>query len=237
MPRPKNQDARRAQLIQATLETIATHGLSGVSLKNIAETARISPRLVPYYYPDMEALVAAAHHTATDRYYWSRKSTLEDDATPPEKLARLMQTGLPRVGDELLSQVLNEMSVSAARNPVHATAMALLFDWEVSLYAAVLETGSAAGDFDLTGPTDVLSRNFVALEDALGLHVLARNSTMTLEQAEDQLASYARAATGKGVRPAASPARNPPAVPGFRLDREQATGKQESSHEILSRDS
>lgn len=201
MARRKDQAARREHLISATLETIAAHGLAGATMKNIAEKADISPRLVAYYYPELESLIEAAHQAATDRYYWARQRDLEGDLTPTEKLARLMYSGLPRGEDLLLSQVLDEISVSASRSPMHATLMTLLFDREVSLYTAVLEVGAALGTFALTDAAEVVARNFVALEDALGLHLLAHNSSLTLERAEQQLASYALSATGVRVTP------------------------------------
>ncbi|KAB2810848.1 TetR family transcriptional regulator [Pimelobacter simplex] len=203
MARRKDQAARREHLITATLAIIATHGLGGVTMKNIADEAGISPRLVAYYYPDLESLVEAAHQAATERYYWARQRVVEDDLPPVEKLGRLLYSGLPRGDDLLLSQVLDEISVNASRSPMHATLMTLLFDREVSLYTAVLEAGRASGVFTLTDPADLIARNFVALEDALGLHLLAHNSSLTLERAEQQLASYAFAATGVRVTPAA----------------------------------
>jgi AcrR family transcriptional regulator len=212
MARRKDQAARREHLISATLETIATHGLVGATMKNIAETAGISPRLVAYYYPEFEGLIEAAHQAATDRYYWARHRDIQGDLTPTEKLARLMYSGLPRGKDLLLSQVLDEISVSASRSPMHATLMTLLFDREVSLYASVLEVGAALGELTLTDTAEVIARNFVALEDALGLHLLAHNSSLTLERAEQQLASYAFSATGVRVTPTA-PADAPSAPP------------------------
>ncbi|MBU2694387.1 TetR/AcrR family transcriptional regulator [Pimelobacter sp. 30-1] len=203
MARRKDQAARREHLIAATLTIIATHGLGGVTMKNIADEAGISPRLVAYYYPDLESLVEAAHQAATERYYWSRQRVVEDDLPPVDKLARLMHSGLPRGEDLLLSQVLDEISVNASRSPMHATLMTLLFDREVSLYTSVLEAGRAVGVFTLTDPADLVARNFVALEDALGLHLLAHNSSLTLERAEQQLASYAFATTGIRVAPTA----------------------------------
>jgi AcrR family transcriptional regulator len=203
MARRKDQAARREHLILATLETIAEHGLAGATMKNIAQTAGISPRLVAYYYPEFEDLIEAAHQAATDRYYWARQRDIEGELSPTEKLARLMYSGLPRGRDLLLSQVLDEISVSASRSPMHATLMTLLFDREVSLYASVLQVGAALGEFTLTDSADVIARNFVALEDALGLHLLAHNSSLTLERAEEQLASYAFAVTGTRVVPTA----------------------------------
>ena len=199
MARKKDQAARREQLIQATLETIAERGLAGVSLRSIAEAAAISPRLVAYYYPDLESLVEAAHQAASERYYSARQQVLLDDASPREKLARLIHSGLPRGEDRLLSQALNEISVNAGRSPMHATLMTLLFDREVSLYTAVLEAGRVSGDFVVTEPVGMIARNFVALEDALGLHLLAHNSSVDLPRAAGQLASFARATTGADV--------------------------------------
>lgn len=202
MARRKDQTARRDQLIQSTLETIASHGLAGLSLKSIADVAGISPRLIAYYYPALDDLVEATYQAATERYYWSRQSALEDDAGPRTKLARLMHSGLPRDGDRLLSQVLNEMSVNAGRDAMHATLMTLLFDREVSLYTSVLEAGRASGQFELRESVAQIARNFVALEDALGLHLLGKNSSLDIARAEQQLASYARTATGADVAPA-----------------------------------
>jgi len=210
MARRKDQAARREHLISATLKTIAAHGLASTTMKNIAEEAGISPRLVAYYYPELDGLIEATHQAATDRYYWSRQRDIEGDLSPTTKLARLMHSGLPRGEDLLLSQVLDEISVNASRSPMHATLMTLLFDREVSLYTAVLEVGQALGEFALTDAADVIARNFVALEDALGLHLLAHNSSMTLARAEQQLASYALSATGVRVAPA--PPTTPPAT-------------------------
>ncbi|WP_203338762.1 TetR/AcrR family transcriptional regulator [Nocardioides limicola] len=203
MARHKDQAARREHLIAATLTTIANHGLPSATMKNIAEEAGVSPRLVAYYYPDLEKLIEATHQAATDRYYWSRQRDIDGDLSPTTKLARLMHSGLPRGKDLLLSQVLDEISVSASRSPMHATLVTLLFDREVSLYASVLDVGRAVGEFDLTDAPEVIARNFVALEDALGLHLLAHNSSMTLPRAEEQLASYAQSATGVRITPEA----------------------------------
>jgi AcrR family transcriptional regulator len=199
MARKKDQAARREQLIQATLDTLAERGLAGASLRRIADAAGISPRLVAYYYPDLESLIEAAHEAASDRYYSARRQVLLEDVQPPRKLALLIRSGLPRDADRLLSQALNEIAVNAVRSRMHATLMTLLFDREVSLYTAVLESGRATGDFVLTEPLDVVARNFVLLEDALGTHLLAQSSSVDITLAEQQLASLARATTGIDV--------------------------------------
>lgn len=199
--RPKDQSARRQQLITATMRTIAERGLAGTTMKQVADAAGTSARLVAYYYADLESLVEAAHQVATERYFWARHRTISGEEAPPVKLARLIRSGLPDGEDLLLSQVLNEIAVSAGRSPMHATLMTLLFDREMSLYVSVLESGRASGDFTLAEPSDTLARNFVLLEDALGLHLLGHNSSLNRERAHQQLASYARTATGRAALP------------------------------------
>lgn len=203
MARRKDQAARREHLISATLAVIASRGLAGVTMKNIADEAGISPRLVAYYYSDLDSLVEAAHQAATERYYVSRQHVVQGDLTPVEKLGRLVHSGIPRGRDAVLSQVLDEIHVNASRSAMHATLMTLLFEREVSLYTAVLEVGAATGVFTLTDSAQIIARNFVALEDALGLHLLAHNSALTLERAEEQLVSLAYATTGVRIVPLA----------------------------------
>ncbi|MEU6137436.1 hypothetical protein [Nocardioides sp. NPDC047086] len=103
-----------------------------------------------------------------------------------------MYSALPCGEDLLLRQLLDEISVNTSRSPKHATLKTLLFDRNVSLYTAVLEVGRASGVFTPTDSAAAIARNLVTLEDAFGLHLLAHNSSLNLERAEQQLASYAR---------------------------------------------
>ena len=196
MARTKDQAARRQQLVHATIELIADHGIEALTLAAIADHVGVSHRLVAYYYADLDSLVQEAYEAAVERYYWERLRTLDQAAEPAPRLLQLMRSGLPGPHDRRLSQVLNEMSVSASRNGVHAALMARLFDREVSLYLAVLEDGQASGSFTLIQPALTVARNLVALEDAYGFHLLAETSPVDEAMALDALSSYARTATG-----------------------------------------
>ena len=150
MARRKDQAARRQQLVSATIELIADHGIEALTLAAIADRAGVSHRLVAYYYADLDSLVHEAHEAAVERYYWARLRALDETADPEQRLAQLIRSGLPRQQDRRLSQVLNELSVSASRSRVHAELVTWLFDREVSLYLSVLQAGEASGSFRLT---------------------------------------------------------------------------------------
>ena len=204
--RQKNQTARRKQLVDATTRAIAAKGLANLYMKDIAEEAAISERLVSYYYKNLDDLISAAHREAVDRYYWSRLKAITELDQPAEMLRRLISTGLPDGPDDAVSRVLYELSVSAGRHPDHSTIMSELFDLEVSLYQRVLDSGVADGHFTLRMEAVTLARTFVALEDAYGLHILARSSTLTRELATEIMTDYAEDATGAGIGSEAPPA-------------------------------
>ncbi|MFF5214601.1 TetR/AcrR family transcriptional regulator [Micromonospora sp. NPDC000442] len=56
--------ARRAQLIEVTIELVADRGYAGASLAAIAERAGITKAAVLYHFPTKDAVVRAAHEHA-----------------------------------------------------------------------------------------------------------------------------------------------------------------------------
>lgn len=195
MARKKDQAARRQQLVSATIELIAEHGIEALTLAAIADRVGVSHRLVAYYYPDLDSLVHEAHETAARHYYWARLRALDETAGPEQRLLQLIGSGLPGQRDRQLSQVLNELSVSASRSHVHARLVSELFEREVSLYLRVLAEGEADGTFRLSQAPLTIARNLVALEDAYGFHLLAKTSPVDTAAALSALTGYARTAT------------------------------------------
>jgi AcrR family transcriptional regulator len=57
------EQARRAQLVDATIDLVARHGYAGTSLARIAEAARISKATVLYHFPSKDAVVRAAYES------------------------------------------------------------------------------------------------------------------------------------------------------------------------------
>jgi AcrR family transcriptional regulator len=194
--RVRNQDARRSQLVAAAIDVIADRGLGAVRAKDIAEAAGISPRLVAYYYPEIDDLIDEVYRSAVDRYYWQRLEAINRLDSPVDRLVNLIESGLPSGAGDMLSRALYEFSVNAGREPGHGTLMTLLFEREVSLYVAVLEAGQASGDFTLTEPVPAVAQNFVALEDAFGMYLNGGNSALDAGGAAALLRSYARSVTG-----------------------------------------
>lgn len=195
MARPKNQELRRAQLIDAAKSAIAIHGLTGLRTTDVAAQARLSAGSVAYYYPDLKDLVRDVHSNELDRFYWSRLREAELADDPREKLCRTIRSGIPHAADDVDYQVLNEMHVQAFREPAHARLMSNLFEREVSLYLPILEAGIAQGLFELQATSLTTARNLVALEDAYGLHILG-GSALSAKDAYGLIVANAESATG-----------------------------------------
>lgn len=189
MARPKEQTARRGEIVAACRRAIVTRGLAGLRIKDVAQEAGLSPGSVSYYYRDFDDLLADVHQDAVDRFYWERLHAIESVTEPVRQLVALAKAGLPADRDDPTCLVLYELHVHAARSRTHAALMTALYDREVSLYRQVL---LALG---LTN-ADEIAANAVALEDAYGLHIVGRNAHVTPASARARLMSYLSLATG-----------------------------------------
>src|SRR6516225_992068 len=62
-PRDEAEDARRVQLIEVTIDSLAEVGFVGTTLAEIAGRAGVSPGLVAHYFGDKDGLLEAAFRT------------------------------------------------------------------------------------------------------------------------------------------------------------------------------
>jgi AcrR family transcriptional regulator len=205
MPRPKEQTARKQDLVEAAGRAILRRGLNGVRIKDVAEEARLSAGLVTYYYPDFDELLTDVHQDAVDRFYWQRLVAVERAPDPVSELMALVEHGIPERSDDELCRVLYEMHLHAARSRTHAVLMTGLYDREVSLYVQVLRSGWEAGVFAIDrAAIDQVAANAVALEDAYGLHLVGRNAHVDPAGARHNIGSYLQLATGVPLTNAAA---------------------------------
>ncbi|GAA4984499.1 TetR/AcrR family transcriptional regulator [Kitasatospora paranensis] len=196
MARPKNQGARRGELIDAAGRAIADRGMAGLRIKDIAAEAGVSAGSVLYYYPELDDLVLAVHQDAVERYLARRREATEMPEGPVARLRAALGSGLPEGPDDAVHRLLFELHGLADRSAGHAALMGSLFAREVALYSTLLEIGAMTGVFALALPVADAARNLVALEDGYGLHIVARNPVVDRAAALGLLTVHARAVTG-----------------------------------------
>jgi len=196
MARPKNQAARREQLVVAATEAVGRHGLAQLRVADIADAAGVARGSVSYYFSDLGELLQQVYQRAADRFFTSRSAVAAELPDARDKLVACARLGLPEGPDDELALVLYEFSSATHDNPVYSTLAQSLFDRQVTLYASILEIGRAQGHFELTMPALDIAANLVILEDGYGLHIVSRNASLPPERSLELLLGYARMATG-----------------------------------------
>ena len=194
MPRPKNQTARRAQLVNAAAETVLEHGSAAAKLRDVAERAGLTPASVLYYYPDIQDLLAAVFEHASAVYCQRRAEQIAEAAGSVQQLRACIRSGLPRDDDtENTTRLLFELLPVALRNQATTELQRAFVAQQTALYQRVLEAGEQAEEFRLTAAAPVLARSFVALEDGYALDTLV--GAATPDDIEEWLLLHARTVT------------------------------------------
>ncbi|MCR1784007.1 TetR/AcrR family transcriptional regulator [Nocardioides carbamazepini] len=60
-------ESSRGRILAATCQVIGGQGIASFAIKDVAEAAGVTPQLLYYYFPNREALVAAALEYANDQ--------------------------------------------------------------------------------------------------------------------------------------------------------------------------
>ena len=194
--RQKNQEARRAQLAAAAREVLLERGAVGVRVKDVAGRAGVSPSSLLYYYPEFEELLFEVARDAIDRYAEHRAEAVRRLSDPLERLRLAIHLGVPTGPDDEESRILYELDAFTGTRPGFASVSTSFFDRQVALYEAVFESGSAGGDFELSGRAVDLARAMIALEDGLGLQVVIGHPAIDSSAAEGILVRFAATAVG-----------------------------------------
>jgi AcrR family transcriptional regulator len=192
--RPRDQAARRAQLVQAASRAVLERGLTGARLRDVADHAGLTSASVLYYYSDLEDLLAEVFDQGTRTYIDGRRAAVEAVSDPWDQLVACIRSGVPFPGEpHETSRLLYELVPLTFRNETAATRQATFFSEQADLYRQVLVSGEDSGTFRLLAPADFLARSLVALEDGYGIEVLA--GTTTAHEIESRLRRHARLMT------------------------------------------
>jgi len=196
MARPRKQDERRADLVEAALTAVGEHGLRSLSLADVAEKAGLTRGAILYYYEDLDALLVEAHRAGLERFCDHRDAVVAAIAEPQLQLAAAIREGLPSGPDDALMRLLYEFDVLAGTSQLHDELVERMYLRQLATYTGILERGVSAGVFAPRLEIATLAMNLVALEDAYGLHIVAGNSLITVESAQ---AAMVAAAEGLGA--------------------------------------
>ena len=172
------EEARRETLIEAMLDLVAEHGVSGATVRAVAARAGVTPGLIRHYFGAKEALTRAAYAQVMTRMTTDNHRLLDGvTGGPKARLAHFVAGSLrPPVVDPLAMGLwagfLHRMRADPAMREVHETQYLAYRDLLQSLIA---DLGRAADDTRLradaiacNGVIDGLWLEGSALPDAFG---------------------------------------------------------------------
>jgi betaine-aldehyde dehydrogenase len=94
MKRVEPEDLRRRQLIEATIDTMATEGFAATTLALIGQKAKVSPGLIAHYFDDKDGLLEATLRSLASRLARGLSTRLRVARTPRERVHAVIDTTL-----------------------------------------------------------------------------------------------------------------------------------------------
>jgi TetR/AcrR family transcriptional repressor of bet genes len=98
---PGSQEARRQQLIAATVRIIARHGFSNTTLAKVAQDAGLSPGIVNFYFTSKDQLLIAVLKSLSDEFMGRLEQALAESGIDPAENLRAL---IAAILDPTLSQ-------------------------------------------------------------------------------------------------------------------------------------
>jgi betaine-aldehyde dehydrogenase len=93
-PRDEAEEARRVQLVEVTIDSLAEAGYVGTTLAEIARRAGVSPGLVAHYFDDKDGLLEAAFRTLARTLAARVRARLALARTPRGRVQAVIDTNL-----------------------------------------------------------------------------------------------------------------------------------------------
>jgi betaine-aldehyde dehydrogenase len=94
LPRGEGEDARRGQLIEATIDTLADVGFAATTLALIGQRAGVSPGLIAHYFKDKDGLLEATLRRLALRLSMAVSERLKRAASPRERVQAIVDATL-----------------------------------------------------------------------------------------------------------------------------------------------
>ncbi|MEV7009463.1 TetR family transcriptional regulator C-terminal domain-containing protein [Streptosporangium sp. NPDC051022] len=188
----------REGILQAAVELIARDGFDGVRIADIAARAGVSTALVHYHFAVRDRLLtdALAHSLTRAEARLERRTHSSRRDSPAERLADLIDFGLPLTRDDVLEcRLWTELESRSTGSAELTAALAELRRRVRAPFVAAVEDGLRTGDFRDCDPGDVATIA-TALLDGMTSRLLSDPGGLTLTDARRLAAHQLTLAVG-----------------------------------------
>ncbi|OPC77608.1 hypothetical protein B4N89_41655 [Embleya scabrispora] len=225
---PGGSTGAREAILRAAVELIARDGFDGVRLAEIAGHAGVSTALVHYHFTGRDRLLtdALAYSLARAEARLEARADDADRDTPAERLADLVDFGLPLTRDDVLEcRLWSELEIRSTRSAPLADALAELRRGILNRLAAVVVDGLDRGDFRDCDPHETATVA-MALLDGLTNRLITDPAAPSLDDARRMAGRQLALAIGYSgelpFQPLPDPGPPPPQPPPTRTGRRRA---------------
>jgi AcrR family transcriptional regulator len=185
------EDARRTAILDAAAQLIAERGYHSVRISDIAQVVGTSTGAVHYYFPGKSDVLTAALRHAIDNAFDRQSRELKAIDNAHERLLRLIDMQLPRVGplrDEwsIWLQFWAEATLRPELRPIHNTYYARWHDTVVR----IVRRGQRQEIFRTDVDPETIAQRLTALTDGTAIQVLTGAPNMTIAAMKELLVQF-----------------------------------------------
>lgn len=189
--RTESKEVRRTQLIDATINSIAKHGIAGTTLSTVTEDAGLSLGIVNFHFASKQKLLEETLlHLAREHHEHWKKAHDDAGLSAAERLLAIVDSHFhPRICTPKKLAVWFAFYGEGGRRAVYRQLVDAIdverFDLSVGLCRQIAAEGGHAGL-----PPDHVARMLEALYDGLCLNILMYPGMFTRERAKAQVRAY-----------------------------------------------
>ncbi len=183
------EEARRKQIVEAAIETIADSGYLNASLAEIAKSADISKGVISYHFESKDELVAATMNTILSDSYRYIKGRVTAAGTQRDKLIAYIEASfeyMQQNRSQFVALVDLWGSFSSFEGKKHYSSIA--YDPCRRHLTNILEPGQAGGEFR-GFPASTLASIIQAAIDGIMLQWVFDPETVNLEECSREIAA------------------------------------------------
>lgn len=206
MPRTASKEVRRRQLIDATINSIAEHGIGGTTMTTVTELAGLSLGIVNFHFQSKQNLLEETlMFVAREHYDQWEKAYHDAGLDAATKLLAIVDAHFhPRIFTRKKLAVWYAFFGEVRRRAVYRSLVDDMdrerFEVSTRLCAEILADGGYDGP-----PADHVARMLEALYDGLWLNTLMYPGKFTREGSKHQIRVYLATVFPRHFQPCADP--------------------------------
>jgi AcrR family transcriptional regulator len=149
----KDSLLRRQEILAAALRLFSERDYSAITIKDIAQLAKVNTSLLYYYFADKEALFRAALEEAVGAAMQNYAEIASKHSEPVDLINDWFQMHVERTSDiRRLVKILIDYSSSSSQTRVLDDVVSKFYDVEIQVLSKAIRRGQRAGLFNGVSP-------------------------------------------------------------------------------------